>query len=635
MIRSYEDPDDIGGVVQATNVRPSQSQATVPPRSRPTTNFIISHRASVSCIVLLSLAWYLANHAWAQPASDTVGLTYIPFAILRGPTFFLDAYKPLVGTIISHGHVVSKSPIGTPLTVLPFYVPYALFGHHVTPGVAAAAGKMSGTALTTAGNVIFYFALVRLRVRHWIALGGALLLGLGTETASIASQGMWQQSGEAFWLAVLLLAAAIIWQGSPRVTPYILLGFSGGMIAVSRVQDVVISCPLMVVALIHAYRRHNPVSLPRRKVLLVGAGLAPCVLFQAVYNLVVFQALLATGYAHDNSGGALASFDGPLLSGLQGMLIGPAKGWLVYTPWVIAALVLLVVSVIRAMRSPHPRPMAMSLALSGALICLPYTVMLGKYFRWPGGYTFGPRYELDLDPILVLILGWSLDSILPALTAFRAILGKALFVLLTPLLLWSTFLQYLGLFVPYGFTWNHVATTADLYSWSRSQLLYYLRSFVATLPGSSATPIKADIAISGVYFTSATNPLGNSDPNAPRVTCFAPRQFYWGFLTVHNLGPDTLTAFPDSSGLGNFLISYHLIKGQRMLLYNGETATLLSDLAPNARESVEIQIRTPDVPGRYKYVFTGLQLGFRWFQPGFSPHNAQIVPITVLRTCTA
>jgi len=589
----------------------------------------------VPVLVLVSLAWYLANHVWTQPASDTVGLSYIPFAILRGHTFFLDDYKPLVGTIISHGHVVSKSPIGTPLTVLPFYVPYALSAAHVTPSVAAAAGKLSGTVLTTAGNVIFYFTCVRLGLRRWIALDGALLLGLGTETASIASQGMWQQSGEAFWLAVLLLASAIIWCGSSTRAPYVWLGFSAGMVAVCRVQDVIISGLVMIVVLVNVYQRRIKGSLFREQLLLTSVGLAPCIVFQAVYNLVVFRALVATGYAKDNSGGALASFDGPLLSGLRGMLIGPAKGWLEYTPWVIVAFFLLAVSVRRIVHGSRPRPLAMGLVVSSALICVPYTIMLGKYFRWPGGYTFGPRYEMDLDPLLVLALVWSIDCLLPPRAVCGSIFGKASAILLVPLVLWSAFLQYLGLFVSYGATWNDVATTADLYSWSRSQLVYYLRSFIATLPGSSAKPIDSNISIGDVYFTSPTNPFGNSDPNAPRISCFAPDQSYWGFLTVRNLGPDTLRAFPDSSGVGNFLISYHVSEGKRMLVYNGETANLMADLRPNAQERIEIQIRTPGTVGEFKYIFTGLQLGFHWFQAGVGHQNADIVNITVVKKCTS
>ena len=117
---------------------------------------------AISTVAVLSAAWYLSNHEWAQPASDTVGMSYIPFAILLKHTFTLDAYGDLVGTIRSHGHEVSKSPIGTPLTVLPFYVFYALVDGHVTPQIVSGLGKLSAGLLTTVASAFAYLTFVAL-----------------------------------------------------------------------------------------------------------------------------------------------------------------------------------------------------------------------------------------------------------------------------------------------------------------------------------------------------------------------------------------------------------------------------------------------------------------------------------------
>jgi hypothetical protein len=559
-------------------------------------------------------------------------MSYIPFAILLKHTFTLDAYGDLVGTIRSHGHEVSKSPIGTPLTVLPFYAFYALVDGHVTPQIVSGLGKLSAGLLTTVASAFAYLTFVALRVRRSLALFGALLLGLATESASIGSQGMWQQTGEAFWLGALVLSLAYIWNGSTRLWPYPISGLATGMVAMSRVQDIVIALPLLAVTAGRVYRSHGQRG---GKLALVAAGIAPCAALQLFYNLRVFHALFATGYANDN-GGTLASFDGPLLTGLRGMLFGPSKGWVVYTPWAVVGFALLICCWLRSTRQTTPSSEA-GLVVAAALVCLPYTLLLAKYFRWPGGYTYGPRYEMDIDLLLVLVLVWSLEMLLPSFS----VRGQRLFprrtvflgALVVPLVIWSGFLQYLGIFVPGGFRWNEVATTADLYSWSRSQLVYYIRTFVASQSTEPPKDINANISLSNVIFTAGTNPLGNSDPTAPRVSCFVPGASYWGFLTLKNLGPDSLVGFPGANGLGNFLVSYHLYMKDRVLTYTGQTSNLMSSLEPGGSVQVEVQISTPQQPGRYTYVFTGLQEGVKWFQPAEGTSDAADVILTVTPTC--
>jgi hypothetical protein len=59
----------------------------------------------------------------------------------------------------------------------------------------------------------------------------------------------------------------------------------------------------------------------------------------------------------------------------------------------------------------------------------------------------------------------------------------------------------------------------------------------------------------------------------------------------------------------------------------------MSSLEPGGLVQVEVQISTPQQPGRYTYVFTGLQEGVKWFQPAEGTSDAADVILTVTPTC--
>ena len=101
------------------------------------------------------------------------------------------------------------------------------------------------------------------------------------------------------------------------------------------------------------------------------------------------------------------------LQGIAGLLFSPSRGLLVFSPIVAVALFA---------RASRGRPViAWTLAAAAAQLLL-----YGSYSIWWGGYTYGPRYLLDLLPALVPAAALGMDRLANARVALRAIAAAAL-----------------------------------------------------------------------------------------------------------------------------------------------------------------------------------------------------------------
>jgi hypothetical protein len=75
--------------------------------------------------------------------------------------------------------------------------------------------------------------------------------------------------------------------------------------------------------------------------------------------------------------------------GFAGLLLSPSRGLLVFSPIVLVALA--------ARASPAERPVLRWTAAAAAIQLLVYS----SFSVWWGGHTYGPRYLLDVLPVLV------------------------------------------------------------------------------------------------------------------------------------------------------------------------------------------------------------------------------------------
>jgi hypothetical protein len=330
--------------------------------------------------------------------ADTFPNRYLPIAILRHGTFYLDrapqeksAWEQWRRDV--HGHAVSDYPVGTALLALPIYLPLVLGGLDFDDPRMNRIENLVAATMAALTGVIFYVTVLHL-VDPVIAVVLALIAGLGTSTMSVNAHGLWHHNG-----VQLAVAAALYCLVRGRVERVWLaraalpLGFAA---LITRPQSAPLIAPLVVYTL-----------LQRPGIARCGLWAAPVVVFYLWYNLTYFGTPTRSQFPFD-----AGLFSTPLAEGLYGVLLSPWKGLFVYSP-------IFLLSIVGAVLAWRPggdgllRALSIGVALNIALYA--------KWMFWNGGATAGPRILGDLFlPLTMLLL-----PVVPWVRASRTALALA------------------------------------------------------------------------------------------------------------------------------------------------------------------------------------------------------------------
>jgi hypothetical protein len=278
-----------------------------------------------------------------------------------------------------HHQLASLYPVVTPLLVSPLYLP-AVFWLNAhgweqpqIDRVAELMEKISASFLASVASVLMFLVLRRENTRWSLPL--ALAFAFGTNTWMISSQALWQHgTGELMIALALLLAVA---RASPTRTA--LLGAVCVFMAGNRPPDALIAGAIILFV----------VWSRRRSALWLLAGAAVPLAALLYYNLH-FIGHVAGGYALARV--PVNKFFHLSRSGLAGLLISPARGLLIFTPF----LVFLPLGLMQRLRTPGSRALAVALIFAVAAQFLLYSQA-----DWRGGVSWGPRWLTDPLPILV------------------------------------------------------------------------------------------------------------------------------------------------------------------------------------------------------------------------------------------
>jgi hypothetical protein len=166
---------------------------------------------------------------------------------------------------------------------------------------------------------------------------------------------------------------------------------------------------------------------------------------------------------HPSVHGVSGSLGANPLTAAAGLLFSPSRGLLVFSP--VVAFALAGGAAVRRAGWGRDLPWWASAAVAQYAAYSLYSV-------WWGGHTFGPRYMLDVLPLLVPIAAAGMDVIM-ARTWLRAAGAAAL--------IWSIGVAGLGAFVYPNDQWNSVPVEVDrhhdrLWEWRDSQILRAARA---------------------------------------------------------------------------------------------------------------------------------------------------------------
>lgn len=348
-------------------------------------------------LFLLCLVCYLANGrtlpvAWG---GDTIPNRLIPFSILAYGTLTLDPFREEFASRGGYGwyiqeregHLVSLYPVGAALIALLVYTPIylGLVAMDMSDrtwlfGASELAEKIAASTIAAAAVAIFYL-LLRRRTSPATAFWGAAAFGLASSMWATASQLLWQHGPVA-----LLLTAALWLLTWPKRPAWTLAGagFLLSMAVLSRPTAVFLWVAGLACVLAGGGTLRDRL---RRTLPFLAAGL-PILAFSLAYNWVYYRSLLG-GYALA-SGGFVPR---QAAQGMAGLLVSPNRGLLVFTP----AALLGIAGLARAVW-----PARCPLLIPFGCAAVAHLAVMGSYYQWGGGWSFGPRYLVDILPILGL-----------------------------------------------------------------------------------------------------------------------------------------------------------------------------------------------------------------------------------------
>ena len=338
-------------------------------------------------------------------------------------------------------HVCSVFPPGMGILALPFFAPFVLTGWNpLDLGLLVHGGHVVAAIVEILATLVLWSVLRRFGTARW-SLILVLLYFLATSVRTVASQALWQHSG------VHLAVASALWLVLREEAVPLSRDLAAGLVL--GLGSVVRQTTALVALGLHGFRPTRLLAV------LLGAaiGVAPLL----AYNDLAFGSPLEQGYG-------IKTFATPIQTGLYGLLASPSRGLLVYTPYVIFALLAL----LKAWRWPGEvagRLRGLSLAWVVALL------LYAMYSEWWGGRVFGSRFLDDFAPVLFVALAWG-----TSVGMLGSRLARVVFGLMAA---WSFVLFQAAAFL-YDKSWDTLPVNVNddpskLFNWADPQWLAVLR----------------------------------------------------------------------------------------------------------------------------------------------------------------
>jgi hypothetical protein len=343
-------------------------------------------------VATITVAVLLAN-TMPMGSGDTVPATFLPFVLLRDGRLTFDD-PGLDGPLGVHGEplpyylvrtgggLASKYSPAMGILAAPVYLPAALgrFDPHLASVLHL--GKLAAAILTALGAGCLFVAARALVGGVW-AVAATGLYVLATPVLSVLGQALWQHTGAALGFSVALMALTLTNWSDRRAGA--LAGVGLGVVVACRPVDVVLAAGLGFALL-----RERPRAVPWA----LGVGAIPLLLL-GWYHWRVFGSPFTTGYGVEARDG----WTTPLHEGVLGLLFSPARGLFLQSP------VLLVSAGALLSGARPPRWLLPPVVALGM-----FTLLMGRWWCWNGGYSAGNRMLADGLPVLGLTLAVGLRA---------------------------------------------------------------------------------------------------------------------------------------------------------------------------------------------------------------------------------
>jgi 4-amino-4-deoxy-L-arabinose transferase-like glycosyltransferase len=270
------------------------------------------------------------------------------------------------------------------------------------------------------GVLVFLFS-VALGYTRRTSLTVALFYGLGTMAWPLAKQ-PFDHTIETFFI---LLSIYLMYRHAKKrstTTHLLASAVSLGIAFITRPTSILAMPPLFLLMYCsHAKKTNlkNALKLTVRSIILFLIAFIPFLLITFWYNYYRFGSVFESGFSLMAERTNIDFFTGtPLLTGLEGFITSPGKGFFYYSP-----VALLFFFSIRSFLRRDP-----GLALSFIGFILSYLLFHSKNIYWHGDWAWGPRYLLATIPFFVIPIA---ELLAPPVRQWQSLRRKAVYFIFT------------------------------------------------------------------------------------------------------------------------------------------------------------------------------------------------------------
>lgn len=461
--------------------------------AKPRLRLQLTPRARLALDGGLALLLFFAAHAAFSSARGTVQLCDSTYSLVAAETLLKDGTLDLQARIPADpsllpgyvegnrlpyhfvrteaGRIHYGYPLGSTILSLPWVAYHTMVKGRTTLDANGipdyeAEGRLQVriASQVSAAIAVLFFVLARFYLAPIPAALLAFGFAFGSPLSSTMARALWSHTWMAFWLtaAIILLVQLRRMKDASRKTDLLFgIGLGTSLFwAMFCRQHAAISAAAIGVYLLLHHRRALAFTLLAGGVWVAGLVAFSLALLGTPQPPSVYVPNMMDG--HD------------LANRFAWLMISPARGLLVYCPYVVAILGILI--------GARKRLMDAGLLLPAGLALAAHTLLIASFNGWHANWAYGPRYYCDVLPWIALFAAMSAAAIpaLPRARVFAVAMLAAGFA-------WGAFAHHRGANSTEAWFWNDLTKTEGnegaVKDWRHPQFLAGI-TFVVNPDGS-------------------------------------------------------------------------------------------------------------------------------------------------------
>lgn len=385
-------------------------------------------KSTIATLVVMAIVSLIVTFSHNRnTGSDPKGTLLVTESILTHQTVKLDHYGELRGyerhIHNKNGHFYYYFPLGTPIASLPFVALAKGFGFNMQQSEPAI--QMVIAAITSSLTLLFLIKLARIFIGTINSILAASIFWFGTSLASTSGTALWSQNFATLFALIGIYSAIKATKDNEfQIWPVISLL----LFAAYLCRPTMALLSPFVLLYLFTYNRLVAIKSAILLTVLLGAFVA--------FSMHEFGQALPDYYLPERLS------EGHFSKALYGNLLSPARGLLIYSPFILAAWFCF-------HASEKDWGIKKSWMLMGLAWPLLHLIFVSRFPQWWAGWSFGPRFMTDIIPGLFLLTLYTWP------TTTKGVTNKLSIGVLTLASVFAVYVNtYQGLFNGYTMAWN-------------------------------------------------------------------------------------------------------------------------------------------------------------------------------------